>query len=300
MALGRIQQAVAPTLSRVSARAVSAVRPDPAPVLTPEQRRQWARDGFLFIPCFYSEAEVRGMAGLLDRLWSERRRADNPVVIDVFDGAEPARRYFRDVADDARDVVHKLNDLYLVAPEMLELSLGDRLTALLTELLEGEPCIINSLNLEYGSEQDYHFDTWYMPPPVEGRMAVSFIAFDAIDAENGPLQYFPGSHHLAPWRFSHGRLHAVEDELPACERHTHAWLAEEGSRPEQIRCRPGDLFLWHAQLFHGGAPIEDRGRTRRSLVTHYWRAEDITDGTVEPVGPGRHLLRRPHQPVAAG
>jgi phytanoyl-CoA hydroxylase len=271
--------------------------PGPAPALSPEQRRQWERDGFLFIPCFFTPDEVAGLAATLDRQWADRARPGNPVVIDVFDGEPPARRWFRDVPDGARRHVHKLNDLYLEEDGIRSLALDERLTAILTELLEGEPCIINSLNFEHGSEQPYHFDTWYMPPPADGRLVVSFIAFDAIDGENGPLQYFPGSHKLEPWRFSHGGLHAVDDELPACQRHTEAWLAEHHIQPEQIRCRPGDLFLWHAQLYHGGAPIDDPTRTRRSLVTHYWRAGDIAEGQVEAVRPGGHLLRRDHQQV---
>jgi ectoine hydroxylase-related dioxygenase (phytanoyl-CoA dioxygenase family) len=37
-------------------------------------------------------------------------------------------------------------------------------------------------------------------------------------------------------------------------------------------CRRGDAFIWHAGLVHGGTPIEDAGRTRRSFVVHYCTA----------------------------
>jgi hypothetical protein len=52
--------------------------------------------------------------------------------------------------------------------------------------------ICNSLNFERGSQQPFHIDTWYMPPPVEGRMVVASIAVDDVDADNGPMAYYPG------------------------------------------------------------------------------------------------------------
>jgi hypothetical protein len=33
--------------------------------------------------------------------------------------------------------------------------------------------------------------------------------------------------------------------------------------------KKGDVLIWHADLMHGGAPIEDPKRTRKSLVAHF-------------------------------
>jgi len=35
------------------------------------------------------------------------------------------------------------------------------------------------------------------------------------------------------------------------------------------------VFIWSCQIAHGGTPIADPKSTRRSLVTHYWRADDM-------------------------
>jgi hypothetical protein len=43
----------------------------------------------------------------------------------------------------------------------------------------------------------------------------------------------------------------------------------------EFRGKSGDVFLWHAQLLHGGRPIRDMAKTRSSLVVHYWRAGDL-------------------------
>jgi phytanoyl-CoA hydroxylase len=265
-------------------------------VLTPEQRRHWDDNGFLVLPGFFPPDRVAGFKTILDELWTNRRRPDNPVVIDVYDGTRP-RRYFRDTGDESRLVVHKLNDLYLGEPAIRGVNLDDRLVAVLAELLDHEPCVINSLNFEYGSEQPFHFDTWFMPPPVDNQLVVSFIAFEDIDADNGPLQYYPGSHLMPPYRFSDGRLNAIDAEVAACERHTEAWLADRHIEHTQFHCRAGDVFLWHAQLFHGGSPILDHDRTRRSLVTHYYRSCDLDPALVGRVSPNASIYRRDHQPV---
>jgi hypothetical protein len=72
-------------------------------------------------------------------------------------------------------------------------------------------------------------------------------------------------------------------------------LANRGLDWTTFPARKGDVFIWHAQLYHGGAPIEDMSLTRKSLVTHYYRAQDIDAASIEDVGGGRCYLRREHQ-----
>ena len=64
-----------------------------------------------------------------------------------------------------------------------------------------------------------------------------------------------------------------------------------------FEAQAGDVFIWHVQLYHGGSAIEDQARTRRSLVTHYFRVDDMDPGSVVDVGDGRYYLQRAHQPV---
>jgi hypothetical protein len=42
-----------------------------------------------------------------------------------------------------------------------------------------------------------------------------------------------------------------------------------GVEPITFLPRKGDVFFWHAGLYHGGEPILDPARTRRSYVVHY-------------------------------
>ena len=39
--------------------------------------------------------------------------------------------------------------------------------------------------------------------------------------------------------------------------------------------RKGDVFLWHANLMHGGEPHHDKALTRKSMVFHYFSRAHI-------------------------
>jgi hypothetical protein len=43
---------------------------------------------------------------------------------------------------------------------------------------------------------------------------------------------------------------------------------------EYFYAKTGDLLLWHANLLHGGERIKEEGRTRKSMVAHYF-AKDV-------------------------
>ena len=38
--------------------------------------------------------------------------------------------------------------------------------------------------------------------------------------------------------------------------------------------KKGDVFIWHANLVHGGMPVANPGLTRKSMVIHYY-AKDV-------------------------
>lgn len=270
------------------------------PALTDEQRAGWERDGYLHLEGFLSPAEVAAANAELDRLWRDRGTDDGGLVADVYvDTPDERRLRFADAPDDARGVPYKLNDTFLASPVYRELSVHPRLVPILAELLGGDVVACNGLNLERGSQQRFHFDTFFMPPAVPNMMVASWMAFEDCSLDAGPLRYYPGSHHIPPFRFSDGRLNISVDEMPQFDRFIEAQIAERRLEPAVLPARAGDVFVWHAQLYHGGAPITDRSLTRRSLVTHYFRRVDLPAEQVDEIGPGRFVQRRGHQPVPA-
>jgi ectoine hydroxylase-related dioxygenase (phytanoyl-CoA dioxygenase family) len=65
---------------------------------------------------------------------------------------------------------------------------------------------------------------------------------------------------------------------------------------ENFFAEPGDVPIWHAQLLHGGRPINDPRQTRLSLVTHYWTTHDYPreENRID-LGDGRLLCASPCQ-----
>lgn len=264
-------------------------RVEAARVLDEEQLAQWERDGFLVLRGWYSPAELAKVQDAVDDEWRRRPYPDHEV--DVLTGAHAGRALkMAEVPPEVRGEAYKLNNLFARREEIRAAALTPRLREALTQLLEGEPLICNSLNFERGSQQQYHIDTWYMPPPVEGRMVVASICLDDVDAGNGPVSYYPGSHRIPPYRFSDGRLNEVPAEMPRCRAYLEREIAGRGLREAEFAGKAGDVLLWHAQLLHAGRPIREMGRTRRSLVVHYWRAKDLPAASVRRDGGQRAYL----------
>ncbi len=268
----------------------------PRTEFTEEQRAFWDAQGFLVLKGAIPDAAIERYLRAVDRLWTERKRADNPLVIDFWEGPLDGRRlYFRDAPDDGRQYSHKLNDTHFVSAECRDLILHANLGGALEGLLGGEPLAIGTLTFEKGSQQEDHFDTYYMPPPGDGRMVVTSICLEDIHPDSGPVQYYPGSHLIPPYRFSHGGIHVVDmAEKKDAKTYIDGELAKRGITPEPFLGRKGDVLFWHGQLYHGGTPIRDHARTRRTLVTHYWRSGDVEAERVLTHAPGRHYLKREH------
>jgi len=259
--------------------------------LTADQRASYHDRGFLILPGFMDSRIIDDVnAEIVDLTTGGAGKYPN-VTVDVIHPPRVGRRSITEVElEDFKGPV-KINDLFLVSEIVRRCNQNGRLLGVLKQLLDGDPIICNSLNFIYGSQQPPHFDTWYMPPPVENAMAVASICLDDMTEENGPLVYYPDSHKLPPYHFSHGALHAVNEEMPACEAYVSEKVTAAGLKPELFYGKRGDVFIWHAQLYHGGMPIKDPSKTRRSLVTHYWRSCDVPPERVLNTGYGYTLDR---------
>ncbi len=264
--------------------------------MTPSGSHFWNDNGYLILDGFFGDDDlVQFEQDVADLLRARKERAGS-ITIDVLTGSESGRRLLRDVSDAALTHPYKLNDLFLELDSCRALTLNARLVAVMRDLLGGEPLIINSLSFRQGSQQPPHFDTYYMPPPQENAMVVSSICLEDHSTSSGPLTYFPGSHKIPAYRFSNGGLNAIDDEMQAATDFAMAEIRARGLRREEFVGKRGDVFLWHAQLYHGGTPIADESLTRRTLVTHYWRMEDMAPEMVAHCAHGVYM-KRGHQPV---
>jgi hypothetical protein len=258
--------------------------------LSGAQKQQWERDGFLVLPSFFTKSEVDEANRIIEEKMRKPERFGE-ATIDVLQGTyEGQRLKAKGAPVEAFRVPIKNNDMFMEEAKIRELALNTRLTGMLAELLEGKPMICNSLNFIWGSQQPDHFDTWYMPPPVTDKMAVSSICLEDVSAEAGPLAYYPGSHKWEPYRFLHGGIDAREAEMPACREYLQKFI--DGAERKTFLGKAGDVFVWHGQLLHGGSVIGDIQRTRKTLVTHYWRVEDVAPERVVKVHETGYYLKR--------
>lgn len=266
--------------------------------ITLEQRKFWRENGYLVLPKMFDETRLDQINSLVDQLWASRKNSNNPLVIDIFIGTPNEKRIlFRDAPDEARRHPYKLNDLFLESELVRETITYPTLCRVVADLLEGDPLVCNSLTFERSSQQRFHFDTFYMAPPVLNRMVASWVALEDCHENSGPLVYYPGSHLIPPYYFSDGRLYQIGNEMDAFDRYIDSEIKNRDLKSTTFPARKGDVLIWHAQLYHGGSPIKDMSLTRKSLVTHYFRTIDFPASDCEMIAPGRHYLKRIHQKV---
>lgn len=271
------------------------------PVLSKQQQVFWDDNGYLILPKFFSKEHIQSLNNEMKQAFDSKGGMWPNVTVDLLEGPQIGKRMrFKDAPADTLSLAHKVNDIFLESEICRSLALDVKLREILNILIEGEATVINSLSFQKGSQQPCHFDTYYMPPPVESKMVVTSICLEDQSDDVGPLVYYPGSHKIPPYRFSHGYIHAIPAEMEAATSYVEQEIQQRGLKTESFVGKAGDVFIWHAQLYHGGLPIKDHQRTRRTLVTHYWREQDIKKYRKEyHVGKsltGGSYIVRDHQP----
>lgn len=265
-----------------------------------ELKAQYQENGFLVLKNFFDQSEIDNFDSDVTNIWKNRQRDGGEITIDVLEGDLCGQRLkLKDAPDTALDCAHKVNDLYLESAACRNLNLNDKLCAILKALFDDDPLVINSLSFRKGSQQPHHFDTYFMPPPVQNQMVVSSICLEDQSTEAGPLSYYPGSHKIDPYVFSHGGIHLAPGEMKHATAYIEAELEKRGLTAETFIGNAGDVFIWHAQLYHGGLPILDENKTRKTLVTHYWRRKDVAAERVAYTDEGESYLKKDHLEVAA-
>jgi phytanoyl-CoA hydroxylase len=267
--------------------------------LTPAQIAFFHAEGYLILPGLFPSPLAHKLNAHLDALWATRSgQSDQPIDV-YFDTPREARILFRNATEEARREPYKLPDLHLQDDLIADTCTAPALAGAIRSLLGARPLVCNSLLFEWGSQQYPHFDTFFMPSKTPEMMAAAWIALDPVTEKNGPLYFYPRSHLIAPYVFSHGQTTAIFAELKTgAARHIKQIVASHRLEPKLFLAAPGDVLIWHAQLLHGGTPIADRARTRRSLVTHYWTDLDYPDEAQRiDRGEERWVLRKRHEYV---
>lgn len=165
-------------------------------------------------------------------------------------------------------------DSFVPLNEALDLLSVPRLMSFLKLIFGADPLLFQSLSFDQGSQQGLHQDTAYVVVNRPLELAACWIALEDVRPGSGQLVYSPGSHRRPDWDFGGNKKH-WDSSQDGPDTHN-AWcvdLAEQAKRSERgivpFYAKKGDILIWHADLAHGGAPVENDDLTRQSLVGHF-------------------------------
>ena len=251
--------------------------------------RAWVLDGYIVIPRFFTQSR-------LEAVWAEYEGA-------VASGAivEP-----RNVLVEGDPYPGRVNNAHWHVPGMHAMLHDEDVQRLVRLLLGVEPMPFQTIAFRTGSQQKPHTDTVHMTTYPLGYMLATWTSFEDGDPESGPLFYYPGSHRLPyltmgdlnvpPERFAESGYQSYQDLYePAML----AQLEKHDLKPAFFGPRTGDLFLWHANLAHGGAPRRDLTASRKSLVCHYFAEGCLTYHDIAAVPSHALLAEIPPDPELA-
>jgi ectoine hydroxylase-related dioxygenase (phytanoyl-CoA dioxygenase family) len=150
-----------------------------------------------------------------------------------------------------------------------------KLTDLLSFILDKEVVPFQTINFIYGSNQRAHSDSIHMTTYPLGYLIAVWIALEDTNPDNGPLFYYPGSHclpYLLNNDFNEGEtaLTLGKKDYTDYEEVVEKLIEEKQLEKKIFLAKKGDVFIWHANLVHGGLPVANPQQTRKSMVIHYY------------------------------
>lgn len=219
-----------------------------------EQIRSFVEKGYLILKGFLQHNQIKDINDQIQRLVDDKTLEFN------YGGKKIMESYKQSPF---------VNQYFFRNPELLEL---------LSFLLGRDVIPFHTINFMEGSEQKAHSDSIHMATAPEGFMIAAWIALEKTDKDNGPLFYYPGSHKLPylsclDYNSGNSKYMIGDNSYAKYEEHIGQLIKEHHLTKEYFHAEPGDLLIWHANLLHGGDPIRKNGRTRKSMVAHYFAKE---------------------------
>ncbi|MCA8237774.1 phytanoyl-CoA dioxygenase family protein [Burkholderia cenocepacia] len=168
----------------------------------------------------------------------------------------------------------RVQDAWRDSPGARELACDRQIQKILDELYGREAIPMQTLNFWRGTEQSTHADTVHFNSEPGNFMCGVWVALEPIGAHNGQLHYYPGSNKLPIIDMddigvvTHGSVWDQNYEYH--QQVLHEIIRVKGLKKETLVAEPGEAIIWAANLWHGGEPIQQKGSTRHSQVTHYY------------------------------
>jgi len=213
--------------------------------LTEEQIRKFHHDGYVFVDFGFPHE-------LLDELVTTMRPYYNPEDL------------------QAPSFGARIQDAWKFVKPAHALATNANVLIALGQLFQRRALPFQTLNFPVGTQQKTHSDTIHFNSVPGGFMAGVWVALEDIDEDNGPLQYYPGTHRLPEITMQDIGLEPGYHNYVHYEAHIARHAKELGLEPAFGHMPKGHALIWHANLLHGGSRQNNPRRTRHSQVTHYF------------------------------
>ena len=218
-----------------------------------EQIINWSENGFMTLPSFFDNDIVDSINNEIDRITS--------------------KHLIRPSHDSRLAFANKISTV------IKNVTYTPQLISILNFLLGKEVVPFQTLNFTKGSNQRAHSDSIHMTTYPLGYLIAVWIALEDTNENNGPLFYYPGSHQLPyllnnDYNESSTTLKLGINDYTDYENAVEEIIQKSQFEKKVFFAKKGDVFIWHANLLHGGSNITDHSLTRKSMVIHYY-AKDV-------------------------
>ncbi|HLK28129.1 MAG TPA: phytanoyl-CoA dioxygenase family protein [Puia sp.] len=218
-----------------------------------QQLLSWSDNGFMILVNFFDASTIESINQEIENLVQQKK-------------LQPTH-------DNKLMFANKISSL------IKNITLERRLTDILSFILDKEVVPFQTINFIHGSGQRAHSDSIHMTTYPLGYLIAVWVALEDTNMENGPLFYYPGSHqmpYLLNNDFNEGEtaLTLGKKDYFDYEDVIEKAIAEKNLEKKVFLAKKGDVFIWHANLAHGGLPVVKPELTRKSMVIHYY-AKDV-------------------------
>lgn len=227
-----------------------------------ELKKSFEQDGYIFIPGFLNNDEVKEIRNKLDQ-FIEQEVPSMPVE----------HKFYEDKSDEK--TLKQLQDLHRYNSFFSEVLNKSKFQQIATALLDDQ---VIGKNLEYfnkppkiGKPTPPHQDGYYfmLNPP---KAVTMWMALEDVDEINGCVRYIKGS-HLKGMR-PHGKTQTLGFSQGIID------YGDEDSKAEIcFPAKPGDLLIHHALTIHRADGNKSDTRSRKALGLIYF-AKSAKEDTV--------------------
>ena len=166
----------------------------------------------------------------------------------------------------------RVQDAWALNDDVRSIAVNAKVLGLLSKLYGRRAWPFQTLNFPVGTEQHFHTDSIHFSSVPERFMCGVWLALEDIGPEQGPLEYYVGSHRWPIYTNEHVGFVPDADANSQTTYHEfwEAMVSQTGVRRATFHPRKGQALIWAANLLHGGMAHHDKSLTRWSQVTHYY------------------------------